>query len=596
MLIPLNPQPGIVSVNTDYTSQTRWIDADKVRFRYGRPEKIGGWESFLTDAITGTPRTIHTWRQLNDYRNIALGTESHLYVYSESLLTDATPYRVTSHSLDATDVDTTNTSSTVNISYTTHGAKVGARVVFLGSLSIGGLTLDGEYTITNIVDADNFEFDAGSNATSTASGGSVNIALTINPGTASAISGFGWGTGAWGSGTWGTARAASNVVLDMRVWSMDSYGEDLLSSYRKGPLYVWDASAGGRSTAVTGTQVPAAVGLVRVTEDRHTISAGATPQGSVIFDPMLVKWSNEEDYTDWDITNTTNTAGEQILTQGNEITAFVQGRSVSYIHTDTALYAMQDIGPPFVFGFNVLGEGCGCLGPNASTTVEDNVIWMGFGNFYIFDGSVRTLECPVIDKVFEDMNITQQEKVFAGLNRKFSEVWFFYPSADSTENDRYVLYNYREGTWSYGSIARTTWRDQGLYQEPIATAPSGTVYKHEIGHNDDGAIMPAYAETGVFEAGGEDGVGQGDKMLYMDRIIPDVELDTGGEMTYTVYTRRYPNSTDITKGSLTVTPTTEKISFRARGRQFRMRFETNDLDNGWRLGTNRMDIKVDGDR
>jgi hypothetical protein len=311
---------------------------------------------------------------------------------------------------------------------------------------------------------------------------------------------------------------------------------------------------------------------------------------------MLVKWSNEEDYTDWDITNTTNTAGEQILTQGNEITAFVQGRSVSYIHTDTALYAMQDIGPPFVFGFNVLGEGCGCLGPNASTTVEDNVIWMGFGNFYIFDGSVRTLECPIIDKVFEDMNITQQEKVFAGLNRKFSEVWFFYPSADSTENDRYVLYNYREGTWSYGSIARTTWRDQGLYQEPIATAPSGTVYKHEIGHNDDGAIMPAYVETGVFEAGGEDGVGQGDKMLYMDRIIPDVELDTGGEMTYTVYTRRYPNSTDITKGSLTVTPTTEKISFRARGRQFRMRFETNDLDNGWRLGTNRMDIKVDGDR
>lgn len=596
MLLKINPPAGATTQETDYTSGPRWVDMDKVRFRYGHPEKIGGWETFISDQIEGTPRTAHSWTELDGIRDIALGTECKLYAVTNSTVNDITPLRVSGHSLGASDVATTNTSSTVSVTYTSHGAEVGATIIFESSLSVGGLTLDGEYTITAVPDVDTIEFDAGSAATSDATGGSVDISLTINCGRASAAAGFGWGTGAWGASTWGTARATSTVTLNMRVWSLDNYGEDLIASYRNGPIYYWDSSAGGRATAVSGTQVPNAVGLVRVIDSaRHVVAFGATPQGSAVYDPLLIRWSDQDDYTYWDITDELAAAGSKRLSIGNRITAAETTRSQTLIWTDAAVYSMAYAGPPFYFNFQQIGSAAPAVGPNAVATIEDMAVWMGTKNFYIYDGTVRTLDCPIHNTVFSTIfDETNSEKVYAAVNSRFNEVWWFYPTTDTNENTSYVIFNYKENIWSFGTLPRTTWIPEGIYQFPLATAPDGTIYKHESTYDADGTAITAFVETGAFEMGGADGIGFGDHLIFVNKLVPDLTMSDDYEMSVSIKTKRYPNSPEIVKGPYTYTNTTQKISCRARGRQLRYRFESSDAGNDWRLGTWRMDAVPQG--
>jgi hypothetical protein len=591
MLLKINPPAGATTQETDYTSGPRWVDMDKARFRYGKPEKIGGWETFISDQIEGVPRSAHSWTELDGIRDIAIGTECKLYVATNSTISDITPLRVSGHTLGSSDVATTNTSSTVEVTYTSHGAGVGAELIFESSLAVGGLTLDGAYTITAVPDANTIEFDAGSAATSTATGGSVDISLTINCGTSAAAAGFGWGTGTWGQSTWGTPRATSTVTLNMRVWSLDNYGEDLIASYRNGPLYYWDSSAGGRASAVTGTQVPDAVGLVRTIDSaRHVVAFGASPQGSSTYDPLLIRWSDQDDYTYWDITNDLKAAGSKRLSLGNRITAATTTRSQTLIWTDAAVYSMVYAGPPFYFNFQQIGSAAPAVGPNAVATIEDIAVWMGTKNFYIYDGSVRTLDCPIHNTVFSPIfDETNAEKVFAAVNSRFNEVWWFYPTTDTNENTSYVIFNYKENTWSFGTLARTTWIPEGIYSFPLATDPTGIIYKHESTSDADGSPMESYVETGVFEMGGADGVGFGDNLIFVDKLVPDATLNDGATMSVTVYTKRYPNSPEIVKGPFSYTNTTQKISMRARGRQIRYRFSSSDAGNNWRLGTFRMD-------
>lgn len=610
--------PGIDKQDTEYGAEGGWTDCDNVRFRYGLPEKIGGWVPFTgtSQYLLGAATDVFTWNSLGGTPYMAVGTNRKLYVSVGGLFSDITPIRLTTSAGDAV-FSASNGSTTLTVAETGHGAIEGDFVTFSGAVSLGGVItaaiLNSEYEIVSVVNANSFTITAplAANASDTGNGGSSVVAIyQISVGSNVNYFDLGYGTGVWGQSTWGTARPlSSTTALSARVWQFDNFGENLICQYTDGAMYEWvlDNGTGTRAVLVSGAPTNNKYALVS-TPDRHLVVFGTetTIGDSTTQDPMFVRFSNQEDITTF-AESATNTAGGQRLSDGNEIIGAVRSRGQILIFTDTSLHGMQYIGPPYTFGFNQLGANCGCTGPHAAIDVNGMAFWMGKEAFYVFDGTVKKLPSSVQDYVYQDINLVQSFKIFAGLNSQFNEVTWFYCSSDSDFIDRCVSYNYIEDVWSIGTLSRTAWQDVGAFDVPFGseylptssattistiygvTAGRAVVYEHEVGTNANGDPIEAFITSGYFD------IGDGDQMMYLKRFIPDFK-DQQGDLTVNLLLRGYPQSTAALSSldPYVITPTTQKVDTRARGRQISLKITSDETDTNWRFGTMRVDIQPDG--
>ncbi len=618
-LTKLQIAPGIDKQNTEYGAEGRWVDGDNIRFRYGQPEKIGGWEKVTSDALLGATRAILTYSDLKGVNYAVYGTNKKLYAYSEGSYADITPTRATGTG-NITQFETTNGSTSVIVTDSSHGALIGDFVTIASvSGAVGGISaanLQGEFEIQTVPTGNTYTIIAGAAASSDATGATANATYQINTGLPTSIYGYGWGAGTWNASTWDTSRegltGADGVLLQSGKWSLDGWGEDVLAQQFNGSLYYWDTSSGLSSNLAARTNVSGAPTKSRFMlvsgDDRHVICFGTetTIGTSSTQDNMFIRFSDQEDPATWTPT-ATNTAGSQRLTDGNQINAAVRSRGVILIYTDTALYQMQFIGPPFTFGFRQLGTNCGAVGIKSAVDVNGIAYWMGNDSFFLFDGAVKKIPCSVQDYVFDDINNNALGDVFCAVNSDFNEVIWFYPSKNSTQVDRNVTYNYAEKIWYIGTLARSSWADRGVYSNPYAaefeasdtTATISTingvkegrtfVYLHEEGVNDDGAAMNCHVESGDID------VGDGDQFLSVSRFIPDFKNQVG-EVDITVKSRPYPSASQRTHGPFIVTTSTTKKDTRIRGRQLALRVSSDAVDDKWRYGTIRFDGKPDGMR
>ncbi len=618
-LTKLQIAPGIDKQNTEYGAEGRWVDGDNIRFRYGQPEKIGGWEKVTSDALLGATRAILTYSDLKGVNYAVYGTNKKLYAYSEGTYADITPTRATGTG-NITQFETTNGSTSVIVTDSSHGALIGDFVTIASvSGAVGGISaanLQGEFEIQTVPTGNTYTIIAKAAASSDATGATANATYQINTGLPTSIYGYGWGAGTWNASTWDTSRegltGADGVLLQSGKWSLDNWGEDVLAQQFNGSLYYWDTSSGLSSNLAARTNVSGAPTKSRFMlvsgDDRHVICFGTetTIGTSSTQDNMFIRFSDQEDPATWTPT-ATNTAGSQRLTDGNQINAAVRSRGAIFIYTDTALYQMQFIGPPFTFGFRQLGTNCGAVGINSAVDVNGIAYWMGNDSFFLFDGAVKKIPCSVQDYVFDDINNNALGDVFCAVNSDFNEVIWFYPSKNSTQIDRNVTYNYAEKIWYIGTLARSSWADRGVYSNPYAaefeasdtTATISTingvkegrtfVYLHEEGVNDDGAAMNCHVESGDID------VGDGDQFLSVSRFIPDFKNQVG-EVDITVKSRPYPSASQRTHGPFTVTTSTTKKDTRIRGRQLALRVSSDAVDDKWRYGTIRFDGKPDGMR
>jgi len=613
-------KPGIDREGTSYDSEGGWFDSNLVRFNRGRPQKIGGWRKDNETTFKGTCRALHAWVELQGTKYLGLGTTSKYYLEEGgTTYTDITPIRATT--TNGITFAATDGSSTITATDSNHGAVVGDFVTISGAVSLGGnvtaAVLNQEYEITQVPSVNTYTFTAvntsgvtvTANASDSGNGGSgVDGAYQINVGLDVYVASTGWGAGTWGASTWGSTSALSETN-QLRLWSHDHFGEDLVMNPRAGGIYYWDESSGTSNRAVvlsdiSGANLVPTKGLqVIVSEkDRHLIVLGADPisgssrSGSV--DPMLIAFSDQENALDFEPL-TTNTAGSLRLSEGSLIVGSIKARQEILIWTDTSLYSMQFIGPPYTFGLNLLNSGSGLASPNASINVAPGVFWMSSDNFYLYNGSVQKLPCSVHSYVFDDINLGQIYKVFAFSNAQFDEVGWFYCSSSSTEIDRYVCYDYADNVWTYGNLSRTAWLDQGIVNYPRATA-NNYLYQHEFGYNDDGSPM-----TNVYIESADIDIGDGEEFAFISKLIPDVRFlnnSETGQVNFVLKTRDYPGDSLSTKSTDALSSTTQKKDMRARARQAVIRFESDDDDTnanndvGWRLGATRLEIRGDGRR
>jgi len=620
-------KPGVNREGTAFSAQGGWFDSNLVRFRKSFPEKIGGWEKEQTATYLGTARALHAWVSLATTKYLSLGTTLKYYVKEGDNFYDVTPIRATTSAGDVT-FSAANGDATITVADTSHGASKNDFVTFSGAATLGGLitatVLNQEYEIATIVDANSYTIEAkdtdGDTVTANASdsgngGSSVVGAYQINVGLDDYVSGSGYGAGMWGDGTYGDASALA-FNNQLRLWTQDNFGEDLIINPRAGGIFYWTENNGtsvrAKSLTELGANLPPTLALQTLVSDvdRHVICLGADPlddagvarTGAV--DPMFICWCDQENINEWEPTYN-NTAGSLRLSAGTQIVGGLRSRQETLIWTDDALYSMQFIGPPYTFGVNLINSGVGMVAPKACVNTPAGVYWMDRSGFYNYNGSVSRVPCSVHSYVFDDFNQGQSFKVFGYLNRQFNEVGWFYPSGSSTEIDRYVTYNYQEQVWYYGQLTRFAWLDEGVQPYPRATGTdtSNYVYKHETGNDADGTPMDnVYIESADFSL---DGIGNA--YTQVQNAIPDVRfLGDGGSdqvVNFVLKTRNYPNESLTTKSTSQVTQSTQKVDLRGRARQAVVRLESDDdattgerLGVGWRLGDMRLSTRPDGRR
>jgi len=610
-------RPGIVRDTTDYTNEGGWRDGDKIRFRLGFPETIGGWTRYTSSTFLGTCRGLHSWISLTGANFISAGTNLKLYILDGNDPIDITPIRATTSAGDVT-FAATNGSSTITVSDTNNGVFLNDFVTFSGAASLGGAitaaVLNKEYQVTSVVNANSYTITATATANSSDTGnggGSVVGTYQINSGLDSAASGSGWGAGTWSRGSWSSAADVSIAGAQLRLWSMDNFGEDLIANVRGGGIYYWDASAGTSARAVdittlSGNNQPQAANLVLVSErDRHVLAFGCDPQGDPgNLDPLTIRFSDQESFTDWAATST-NTAGELRIGTGSEIIAAVQTKQQVIVFTDRSVSSMQFIGAPFTFGLSEVSTNTSIAGQNAAVAFGDAVYWMGDEVFYVYDGNVKLIPCPIEEYIFDNMNLSQRSKITSGLNSKFNEVWWFYPSTESETNDSYVVFNYAENSWYYGNLTRTAWYDNALSNLPIAASTDGYLYFHEDGL-DDGSTNPPSPISSYIESSAID-MGDGDQFMFVSRVLPDLTFRSSTATplaTFTVSARDFPGAnfdqTDsgnaVRTSEAPVEQFTEQLFFRLRGRSMALKVSSNTVGTQWRLGTPRADMRIDGRR
>lgn len=615
-------RPGINKEGTNYSNEGGWFDADKVRFRKGRPERIGGWEKNTSNSFIGTCRKIHSYKDAGQSQYNILGTHQKLYAQEGTTFNDITPIRLTTSAGDATFAKVGNDDATITVTETGHGAVKGDFVTFSDAVSLGGnitaTVLNQEYQIDTIVSANAFTIEAkdtsGSevlaNSSDTGNGGSSTVAAyQINSGLDVYVPYSGFGSGAWSDGGWGEAPALS-LTNNIRLWSIDNFGDDTIAAPRYGTIYYWDESSGVSTRAVTASSragasnVPTAVFQVMMSDiDRHVIAFGCNPIGSSDIDPLLVRFSDRESAVDWTPT-ATNSAGGVQLSTGSTIIGALRTRQEILIWTDTGIVSMRFVGAPFIFSFNEVATGMSMISPNAASTVGNIVYFMDNGAFYQYSGSAKRLPCSVLDHVFNDFNFTQSYKVFSAAVPTHNEVIWFYPSALSTEINRYVIYNYLEDSWSIGTtndgFTRTAWNPAYILNYPIAAGKIDDtninyLYNHEFGHSADGSNFTAFIESSDFDLDPD-----GEKFMFISKLIPDLEYrgstDTANTVNFVIKGRNYPLETLSTLQTVAVTPNSTFTNTRARSRQSAIRIENTGDNFGWRLGDLRLELRQDGKR
>ena len=615
--MPINKlqfRPGIDKQNTQYGAEGGWVDCDMVRFRYGVPEKIGGWSPAVGTNLIGAARDIHTYTDLAGDSLAIIGTDRKLYTYYDNNFYDITPLSTTIPAV----FTFTSATTIVNVLATSNGAIAGDFVTFSGVTGVSVVNITNssmaqEFEIQNIIDSNNFTIDVatiGTPGVVTTSGTASGAAFQINIGSDITTIGNGWGAGAWGFSTWNTPRPAGVITANPRIWQIDNFGEDIIATIVGGRTYYFDTSAfiSPRNTRATLlANAPTQSNYMTISpRDRHVIFFGTqtTPGTTGTYDPMAVLFGSQESITDF-IPNATNTAGFQRLSSGNRIVTAVPTRGDILILTNTSAHSMQFVGPPFTFSFKQIGTNCGTLSAHSAVEAENVVYWMSDGAFYLFDGVVKEIPCSVQAYVFQDINTDEHSIIYAGVNLDFSEVNWFYASGTSTAINRIVTYNYLEKLWTIGTLARTTWASKDVFANPLATkympnsttlaqptvigltAGVSTLYDQEKGTNDDTDPITAFITSGDVD------IVDGDNSMFIKRYIPDFK-DQSGNLNMQFLVRQYPGATQTVASSTIVNSTTTKVDMRARGRQVAIKIISSDIDTKWRYGTLRIDGQQDG--
>jgi len=609
-------QPGVNKEGTEYSAGSGWFDSDKVRFRKGRPEKIGGWEKFSASAFLGVSRSIHDWADLESTKFLGIGTHLKLYVAEGTSFYDVTPIRSTTSAGDVT-FAATNGSSTITATDSAHGARVNDFVTFSGAATLGGLViadaLNQEYQIATVPSTSTFTFTAKdtsgdeitANSSDSGNGGSSVVgAYQIKTGLNVYVDGTGWGANAWNEGTFGSSSSVASGN-QLRLWSQDNFGEDLIANVRGGGVYYWDTSSGTGTRAVDistigGASATPTVALqIMISDvDQHVICFGVNDIGSSVIDPLLVRWSDQQSAADWTPT-AINTAGGVRINEGSKIIGALQTRQEILIWTDTSVHSMRFIGSPFIFQFNLLSHNISMISPNAAANARGSVYFMDRGGFFVYNGAVQPVSCSVKDHVFSNINLSQGYKVYAATNVDFSEVTWYYPVGEgNTDITNYVTFNYAENVWSVGTLVRGMWIEAGTRNYPLASTvitsdDNNYIYRHETGYDDDGSAMTAYIESGDVE------LDEGGRFMFLSRMIPDFRFsgDTGSvSVDVTIKGKRFPLESLSTLATATVTSSTEQNFLRTRARESVVRIESSGLGFGWRLGDLRFEMRQDGRR
>lgn len=587
-LTDLTILPGFFTIKTDRGSRNRWKTGNHVRFFNGQPMKLGGWVKASATAFLGKCRSAKDFQSLTQVPYIGMGTHLKLYVYNDGTFYDITPIRLTTSPMANNSFATSSGTPTITVTDAAHGAATGDYVTFTLATAVAGVTLNGEWAIT-VTGVNTYTFTANQNASSSTSGGGAAAIANyqISIGTADASAGLGWGSGAWGATTFGVPRAGTTFIGLPRIWSLDNWGEDLIACPRGGGIYVWDTSTGTGTRATIISGIPATNKAIIVSElDRHLISLGAH-NGSTD-DPLLIRWSDSEDYTAW-TPSESNTAGRKRLDGGNEIYCAVKVAKEIAVFTDTTLTAMIYSGPPYTFDFVSRGLNYALVGPNAVTVFDGKAFWMGKKNFYNYDGRVRLLPCDVRNYVFDDFNADQQSKVWAGVNSVYGEVWWLYPSSMSSTNDRYVIYNARENSWVFGTIARTTIVGDSKLLSAYAHGEDNYLYSHENGVDDNVSELPASLSSWDVE------IGDGAQVMLVSRFVPDFKTLTGS-VTLTLNGKSYPQAGLVSQPVGSIDNSTKVLNPHMRARQISIALASAGIGNDWQIGTMRIDAQTDGEQ
>jgi hypothetical protein len=617
--VKLKFQPGVDKEGTDYENATGWFDSDMVRFRGGFPESIGGWVAYIATTFVGTCRSLFPWTSLDGENRIGMGTHKKLYVEAGGVYNDLTPIRASS-TINTNPFSISAGSAVVTVTDTAHGALIDDYVTFSGATSGDGtLTADvmnAEYPIDSITDDDTYVVTMSATATgtdTTEGGASVVAAYQISVGLDTAVIGTGWGVDTWGSEGWGSASTnATDVTAQLRLWSHTSFGEDLVACIRNGKIYYWDTSGGEAARAVdlaglSGADNTPTIARIMLTipESRHLMALACDPFDAIgTQDTLLIRWADAESLVLW-TQDTNNSAGSLRINIGSEIITGLVAKQGTLVWTDSALHIVNYIGAPLFFGTGLLSGNTNIMGPNAMVEIDEITYWMGSQNFFVYDGTVRTLPCTLRDHVFSNINTTQALKVFTGVNRGESEVTWFYATTTS-EVDRCVTYNFEQDIWYPGTLARTAWIDRGFNPYPIGANTDNKLYNHELGA-DDGTTNPvtainSYAESSAFEPF----EGEGYQFAFADRIIPDVTFTNKSTaaspaVILSITPKDYPGASTGTTSSTTVTRSasspeayTNQASIRVRGRSLIYKIENTAKGVMWREGTPRLQVRRDG--
>jgi hypothetical protein len=636
-------RPGVNREGTTLANEGGWFDCDKIRFRSGYPEKIGGWAALSYNTFLGIARSLWNWVTLKQFNLLGVGTNLKFYVEDGGDYYDITPLReINLNSTTFAAVTIAPYSSTITVTdAAANNVQVGDFVTFSNAVSLGGnitaAILNQEYQVLDVISGTVYTIQARavspiampgaavlSNASDVGDGGAAtDSAYQINTGFDIATVGTGWGTGPWSRLGWGSGFT-TGFALQLRLWSQSNFGEDLLFSPRGSALYLWQPGAGAtpaygtRGTLVSGTDVPAFINQIMVSDTtRIVIAFGCNDYGSygtTAIDPLLIRWSEQESYTNW-TPAATNQAGSYRLSHGSEIIGAIQTRQEILVWTDSAIYGMQYLGPPYVYGFTLLADNISIVSPNAMATAAGVVYWMGTDKFYAYSGRVETLPCSVRQYIFQDINRDQEAQFFAGTNEGYSEVWWFYCSANSTVVDKYVIFNYLDRVWYYGTLSRTAWIDSALRQFPQAATPNNIIVFHEAAV-DNGETNPPSAITSYIQSSDFD-IDDGHNYGFVWRMIPDITFDgstTASPETPSVTFSARPRQNPGAPYNIAPTPTvastqsysavnnytvqefTEIVYTRIRGRQMAFKVSSDSLGTQWQLGTPRIDVRPDGRR
>lgn len=597
--------PGFHRESTQYAEQGKWYDGNRVRFREGKPENLRGYNKAIQSNYYGIARDLLTWSDNDTKKLMSFGTEKFLYVVLSNELYDSTPF-VSATTLTSV-MNTQINSPLVSISITNHGVSANDRIFITSATSIGnsGILLSGEYSVVAVNGLNNFTISATTSAVATyTDGGTADLEFILPNENTVPIQGTGYGAGVYNAGVsttgaraWNRPAAAGAITFQSSQWTLDNWGEDMLACRRGGKIFYLDVDASTTpERAVVVSAAPSVNNYIRVSpNDRHVVSFGCNEFSTGNYNPMLVRWSDQEDYTNWTPSINT-TSGEVILTGGTEIRGAIRSRNAMFIWTDNAMYTQQFVGPPFIFNFQQVGTNCGLIAPHAAVDVDGVAYWMGENNFYAFDGRVRNLSCPVRRYLYDSFNEVNKDKVFAGINSEFNEIIWLYCSETSTEPDSYIIFNYKENHWVFGSSFYSTFSDHSIFDNTIATGKVSATALNYVWNNEpkdiytgNGAILPSYLESAEVD------IEDGNRLLFIDRIIPDYTITNNGSVDLTLQFQEYPNGPITTKGPFNIQQTTKKVDLRGRGRQAKIIVSASS-DSSWRWGAVRANIQPDGMR